>query len=74
MVPWNYVLYKHEGSYFISVTCGTSANFDTNIQLSESEIAAFQANSDWLNWFAEKVRLNPKLFNDRHIAKIPLER
>ncbi len=65
---WNYILYKTDGEYFLSVVCGTVAIFDRNIRLYPDELQKYvQHGEKYTDELARKICYSPDSFSNRHL-------
>jgi len=70
---WSYMLYQTDDNLIFSVLCGSSAIYETNIQLNEQEKSEFEKKGQsFLDVLAEDIRQNESKYNPRHIQEIKL--
>lgn len=69
---WSYILYSDRGQdYYLSVLCGTVAQYDINIKLLPDEVQQYKQNgTSFINELAAQIRYNPQAFYDRHIKEL----
>ena len=67
------MLYQTDDNLIFSVLCGSSAIYETNIQLNEQEKSEFEKKGQsFLDVLAEDIRQNESKYNPRHIQEIKL--
>ncbi|MCX2803411.1 hypothetical protein OQJ68_16670 [Microbulbifer thermotolerans] len=64
--PWSYTLYQDGEKFIISVLCGTSAMYETTIELTKEEIEALKENGAAA--IAAKVREQKSKYAKRNIT------
>lgn len=63
-----YQFYKQENDYYLSVLCGTVAQFDITIKFTETEVETYLSKGqDYIVTKANLIFKNPKDFIDRKI-------
>lgn len=69
--PWNYTFIEHNGDYFLSVLCGTSAMYNVDIKLSDSELVQYeQTGVLFIGQLARNIQTAPSKYLDR-VVEIP---
>ena len=61
---WNYVLYKNQGEYILSVVCGTVGLYEIEVKLnSEQRLNYENEDEGFIDELAQKIRDNPILYS-----------
>ena len=70
--PWDYTFSEEEGKYYLSVSCGTVAVFDVNIQLNSEEVSSYEKKGEeFIDQLAGDIRFAPKEYSNRHLSMFP---
>ena len=59
---WFYTLYKDEKGLSLSVVCGGVGLFEVEVIFTAADVQEYEMNPHFLDEFSEKVRNNPKKF------------
>ncbi|HEX9981608.1 MAG TPA: hypothetical protein VGB50_13690 [Flavobacterium sp.] len=66
-LKWDYILYKEEQRYILSVECGTIGNFEVRIVLSEAQVNEYKTkDAAFLDVLAQQIRDNPHKYAASH--------
>ena len=66
--PWDYILFEKDNEYILSVTCGSVAIFEINIQLSDSESKNYlEKGINYIDVLAKEIQYKPSEFSSRNI-------
>lgn len=63
--PWNYILYSKNGKFILSVLCGSSAIYETTIELNQQEEKA--VNEGKVKELVRQIQNSPTRFASRKI-------
>lgn len=70
---WNWMLYKSDESFILSVLCGSVGMFTREIVLSIDEVSEYLEHSDKaIEKVAQSVRSNPEKYQSRQIPDFHL--
>jgi hypothetical protein len=70
--PWNYTFFEDDGKYYLSVSCGTVAVFDINVQLTPEEINLYnEVGENFIDKLVGEIQYAPKEYSNRHLSKFP---
>lgn len=65
---WSWMLFEHEGAWFLSVLCGTVGLYTVDFRLSEDEVARIETGGDAaVAELAREVAGQPSVYLARHI-------
>lgn len=71
---WNYIFYRDNDRYLLSVVCGTSGLFERNIYLNRDEADNYKnMGKEYIEELAKQIRNSPSDFQDRHV-ELPVEK
>lgn len=65
---WSWMLFEHDGAWFLSVLCGTVGLYTVDFQLSEAEVARIDAGGNAaVAELAREVAGQPSNYLARHV-------
>lgn len=65
---WSWMLFEHDGAWFLSVLCGTVGLYSVDFQLSEAEVARIDAcGNAAVAELAREVAGQPEVYLTRHV-------
>jgi hypothetical protein len=67
MKPWEYILFRTQDGYLLSVTCGTSGMYQLNIPLTKEEEGQCLASDSAIDELAAKIRYEPSRYAERKV-------
>jgi hypothetical protein len=69
--PWHFILWEHDGRLYLDVLCGTVGLYETVLELTPAERAAWESGGiDALRALATQVSSRPSAWRHRHV-KLP---